>query len=109
MDHHEAVRKFEHLMLKSADQAQEAATELEALVSLLPNEKSRQLAQLQVKASHKQANEFRELAQRVKEHWRNLIESPCVEKNGVKRKIEMKKTLRGINPASKPSGDGCVE
>jgi hypothetical protein len=67
MDHHEAVRKFEHLMLKAADQAQETATELEALVSLLPNEKSRQLAQSQAKASHKQAKDFRELALKVKE------------------------------------------
>ena len=68
MDHHEAVRKFEHLMLKRADQAQEAAIELEALVALLPNEKSRQLAQLEIKASHNQAKEFRELAHKVKEH-----------------------------------------
>jgi hypothetical protein len=30
MDHNEAVRKFEQLMLKRADQAHEAATELEA-------------------------------------------------------------------------------
>jgi hypothetical protein len=55
MDHSEAVRKFEHLMLREADHAHEAATELEGLVSLLPSQKSRQLAQLQVKASHKQA------------------------------------------------------
>jgi hypothetical protein len=67
MDHNEAVRKFEHLMIKDADHAHEAATELEALVALLPNEKSRQLAQLQVKASHKLAREFRELAEKVKE------------------------------------------
>ena len=67
MDHDEAVRKFEHLMLKAAEQAQEVATELEALVLLLPNEKSRELAQFQAKASHKQAKEFRELAQKVKE------------------------------------------
>jgi hypothetical protein len=67
MDHNEAVRKFEHLMLKGADQAHEAATELEALVSLLPNEKSRRLAQVQAQASHKQAKDFRELAQKVKE------------------------------------------
>ena len=67
MDHNETIRKFEHLMLKRADQAQEAATELEALVALLPNEKSRQLAHLQVKASHKQAKDFRELAQKVAE------------------------------------------
>jgi hypothetical protein len=67
MDHNEAVRKLEHLMLKRADQAQEAATELEALVSLLPNEKSRELAQFQAKASHKQARDFRELAQKTKE------------------------------------------
>jgi hypothetical protein len=67
MDHNEAVRKFEHLMLKEADHARDAATELETLVSLMPSEKSRQLAQLQVKASHKQAKEFRELAQQIKE------------------------------------------
>jgi hypothetical protein len=67
MDHNESVRKFEHLMLKQADQAHDAATELEALVLLMPSEKSRQLAHLQVKASHKQAKELRELAQQVKE------------------------------------------
>jgi hypothetical protein len=67
MDHNESVRKFEHLMIREADHAREAATELEALVPLLPSEKSRQLAQLQAKASHKQAKEFRELAQKVKE------------------------------------------
>jgi len=67
MDHHEAVRKFEHLMIKEADHATEAAIELEALVSLLPTEKSRQLAQFQAKASHIQARDFRELAQKVKE------------------------------------------
>jgi hypothetical protein len=53
-------------MLKEADHAHEAAIELEALVLVLP-EKSRQLAQLQVKASNKQAKEFRELAQQIKE------------------------------------------
>jgi hypothetical protein len=68
MDHNESVRKFEQLMLKQADHAHDAATELEALVSFMPSEKSRQLAQLQVKASHKQAKEFRELAQKVKEN-----------------------------------------
>jgi hypothetical protein len=67
MDHNETVRKFEHLMLKEADHAHEVATELDALVSLLPIEKSRQLAHIQVKASYKQAKEFRELAQKVKE------------------------------------------
>ncbi len=67
MDHNESVRKFEHLMLKQADHAREAAIELEALVPQLPSEKSRELAQLQVKASHKQAKEFRELAQKVHE------------------------------------------
>jgi hypothetical protein len=67
MDHNEAIRKLEHLMLKRADQAQEAAIELEALVSHLPNGKSRQLAELQVKANHKQAKDFRELAQQAKE------------------------------------------
>jgi hypothetical protein len=67
MDHNEVVRKFEHLMLREADHAHEVATELEALVSLLPNGKSQQLAHLQVKVSHKLAKDFRELAQRVKE------------------------------------------
>ncbi len=69
MDHNESVRRFEHLMFKQADHAHDAATELEALVSFMPSEKSRQLAQLQLKASHKQAKEFRELAQKVKESW----------------------------------------
>jgi hypothetical protein len=67
MDHNESVRKFEHLMLKQADHAHDAASELEGLVLLIPNEKSRQLGQLQVKARHKQAKEFRELAQQAKE------------------------------------------
>ena len=68
MDHDESLRKFEHLLLKEADHAHEAATELEGLVSLLPSEKSRQLAQVQMKASHKQAKEFRDLALKVKEN-----------------------------------------
>jgi len=68
MDHNEAVRKLEHLMLREADHAKEVATELEALVTLLPSGKSRELAQLQIKASHKQAKDFRELAQKAKEH-----------------------------------------
>jgi len=67
MDHNEALRKFEHLMLKRADQAQEAAIELDALLSLLPNEKARQLAHFEAKVSHQQAKDFRELAQKVKE------------------------------------------
>jgi hypothetical protein len=65
MDHNESIRKFERLMEKEADHAHEAATELEALVLLLPSEKSRQLAHLQIKASHKLAKEFRELALQV--------------------------------------------
>jgi hypothetical protein len=67
MDHNEAVRKFEHLMLKAADQAHEVAIELEALALILRDEKPRQLAQIQATASHKQAKDFRELAQKVKE------------------------------------------
>ena len=67
MDHNEAIRKFEHLMLKEADHAHEVAIELEALDPHLSTENSRQLAQVQVKASHKQAKDFRELAQKVKE------------------------------------------
>jgi hypothetical protein len=66
MDHNESTRKLEQLMLKAADYAHDTANELETLVLLLPD-KSRQLAQLQAKASHKQAKEFRELAQRVNE------------------------------------------
>src|SRR5581483_3535138 len=31
------------------------------------------------------------------------------EKRDNERKSEMKKAARGINPASKPSGDGCLE
>jgi hypothetical protein len=54
-------------MLKEADHAHEVAIELEALVPHLSTENSRQLAQVQVKASHKQAKDFRELAQKVKE------------------------------------------
>ena len=54
-------------MLKQADQAREAAIELEALVPLLTNDKSRKLAHLEVKAIHKQARDFRELAEKVKE------------------------------------------
>jgi hypothetical protein len=68
MDHNESIRKFEHLMTKQAEQAHEAATELEALVPQLPSEKSRQLAHLQIKASHSQSKEFRELALKVKEN-----------------------------------------
>jgi hypothetical protein len=67
MDHNESIRKFEHVMMREADHAHEAAIELEALVSLLPGEKSRELAQGQIKASHHQAKAFRELAQKVKE------------------------------------------
>jgi hypothetical protein len=67
MDHNESLRKFERLMEKGAVHAHELATELETLVSLLPTEKSRQLAGSQTKTSHRQAKGFRELAQQVKE------------------------------------------
>ena len=67
MDHNESIRKFERLLEKEADHAHEIATELEALVLQLPSEKSRQLAHLQIKASHKLAKEFRELALQVKD------------------------------------------
>ena len=67
MDHDESTRKFEHLMEREADHAHSAAVELEALVSLLPNEKFRQLAQIQIMTSHEQAKEFRVLAKKVKE------------------------------------------
>jgi hypothetical protein len=39
----------------------------------------------------------------------NRLRDVLARTYNVKRKIEMKKALRGINPASKPSGDGCVE
>jgi hypothetical protein len=67
MDHNEAIRKLEHVLLREATHAQEAALELEALVPHLLNDKRRQLAHLQAKASHKQAKEFRELAEQAKE------------------------------------------
>jgi hypothetical protein len=54
-------------MEAEATHAHNAATELDALVLLLPSENSRQFAQVQIKASHAQAREFRELAQKVKE------------------------------------------
>ena len=38
MDHNESVRKVEPLMLKQADHPRDAATELEALVLLMPSE-----------------------------------------------------------------------
>jgi hypothetical protein len=67
MDHNEAIRRFDHLLIREARHAQEAAIEIEALVPLLTTDKSRQIAQIQVKASHKQAKDFRELAQKIKE------------------------------------------
>jgi hypothetical protein len=46
MDHNEALRRFAHLLIREADHAQQAAVELEALIPLLPGDKSRQAAQL---------------------------------------------------------------
>jgi hypothetical protein len=66
MDHNEATRSLERLLEKAADRAQETVTELEALIVHLP-EKPRQLAQAQIKASHKMAKDFRELSLRTKE------------------------------------------
>jgi hypothetical protein len=65
MDHNQAIREFEHLMEKQAEHAQSAATELEALLQHLPNGKTRQLAGEQIKASRKQAKEFREMAKQA--------------------------------------------
>jgi hypothetical protein len=48
MDHNESIRKSERLMEAEANHAHNAATDLKALVLLLPSEKSRQLAQVQV-------------------------------------------------------------
>jgi hypothetical protein len=56
-------------MLKQADHAHEAAIEVEALVSQLPIEKSRQLTQMQVEASP-QTSQRVELAHKVHESWR---------------------------------------
>ena len=66
MDHDEATRSLGRLLEREANRAQETVTELEALALHLP-EKPRQLAQSQIKASHKMAREFRELALRSKE------------------------------------------
>ncbi|MGD1025257.1 MAG: hypothetical protein ABR880_20930 [Candidatus Sulfotelmatobacter sp.] len=68
MDHNESTRKFEQRMVNEADRAHDTATELEAMISVLPNEESRQLAQLQVKVNHKLAKEFRKVAQKAKEN-----------------------------------------
>ena len=67
MDHQESVRKFEQLILRESDHAREIATELEALVDHLPAGNPKQLAQVQIKASHKQSKEFRDLAAQIKE------------------------------------------
>jgi hypothetical protein len=67
MDHNEVVRKFDHLLSREAERAHETAIELEALIPLLLGHKSRPLAQLQLKASHKRAKDFRELARKVRE------------------------------------------
>jgi hypothetical protein len=66
MDHHEAVRKFEHLMLKEADHAREVATELEALAPILTTENSRQLAQIQIKASTSNPKSFANCRRKLK-------------------------------------------
>ncbi len=66
MDHNEATRSLERLFEREANRAQETITELEALTLHLP-EKSRQLAQSQIKTTHKMAKEFRDLATRSKE------------------------------------------
>ncbi len=68
MDHSESMRKFEQLMVNEADRAHYTATELETLISVLPNEKSRQLAELQVKVNHKPAKEFRKVAPKTNEN-----------------------------------------
>ena len=67
MDHNEAIRKVERLFEREADHAHEVVVELEAMVPLLPNEPSRQLARQQIKTSRNQARDFRDLAQKIKE------------------------------------------
>jgi len=66
MDHNETIRKFERLMIKQAEHAHSAATEIEAMVSLLPDPRTRHLAEEQVKEIHKQSKDFRALAQKLK-------------------------------------------
>lgn len=66
MDHNEATRNLERLFEREANRAQETVVELEALTLQLP-EKPRQLAQSQIKASHKMAKEFRDPALRSRE------------------------------------------
>lgn len=68
MDHDESTQNFQRLLVRESECARDAAIGLEALVVLLPTQKSRQLAHLQVKASHQQAKEFCELAQKVREN-----------------------------------------
>lgn len=60
MDHNESPKKVDRLMGREAGHEPGAATELEALVLLLSSEKSRQLAQVPAKASHKEAKAFRD-------------------------------------------------
>ena len=67
MDHDEAARKFERLLLREADHWSEAAIELEALIPGLRVDNARRLAELQLKEFHKQAKSFRELAEKAKE------------------------------------------
>ena len=67
MEHNEAIRRLDHVLIRESGHAQETSIEFEALIPFLLTDRSRQLAQLQVKASHKQAKEFRELAQKAKE------------------------------------------
>jgi ribosomal protein S13 len=66
MDHNETIRKFEKLMIKQAEHAHSTATEIESMVSLLPDQRTRQLAEEQVKEIHKQSKDFRALAQKLK-------------------------------------------
>lgn len=63
----ESIRKVERLLERESDHVRDGAIELDALVSRLPTKNSRQLAQMQVQASHKQAKELRQLARKVKE------------------------------------------
>jgi hypothetical protein len=66
MDHNEAIRNLDHVLIREAEHARETAIELEALVLILRDDEARQLAQLQVKASYKQAKDLRALAQKIK-------------------------------------------
>jgi hypothetical protein len=53
MDHNEAVRECTSLFAREAQHAHDTAIEFEALVSVLPDEKSREIRELAEKVKEK--------------------------------------------------------